>query len=110
MAATFVDFDQTTPVGRKLARALQMIREGRDVLRDAIALMEQMRNGDGSLASHYALLASEGGFQAGGYADANAAAKAAYDESASLYGKLNTNAAVTDVANAVTQAAAKLGV
>lgn len=110
MAANFIDYDAQTPVGRKVARGLQMLREARDVLRDALALMAEMKDGDGSQASHFDLLAAEGGFSAADYADANAAAKASFDELNSLYFKLSTNAEVSDVAAAITQACARHGV
>lgn len=122
MATTLVDFDRQTEVGRKIARCLQMVREGRDVLRDTLAVMDEMKDGDGSQASHFALLASEGGFQQGGYASASAAAKASYDELNSLYFKLNVtslrgpdadeiaNGLVASVGPAITQACARHGV
>lgn len=81
MAAAFCEYDRTTDIGRNHARAMQMILEGLVLLvqwRDN--MVTAFRNGDGTLASHYALMATEGGYVANGFADANAAAKASFDE------------------------------
>lgn len=110
MAANLILFDNSKPIPLKVVRALQMIREGVRTLTDARAAMIQARDGDGSQTSHYDLLASQGGYQAGDYADANAAAKASFDEIDSLYAKLTTDGSVTEIATAIAQAPAKHGV
>ena len=115
MATTYIDFDQQSLIGRKIARALGLIREGRDVLRDAHAMAEQMKQtgSDGQQASHWEQLANEGGYEGADQAAKNAAAKASFDELASLYYKLNVSGGentVTDVGPAITQACAKHGV
>jgi phosphoribosylformylglycinamidine (FGAM) synthase-like amidotransferase family enzyme len=110
VAANLIKFDRTKELARMAIRGMQMIREGVRVLADARAAMIQARDGDGSQASHYDLLASEGGYQAGDYADANAAAKASFDEIDSLCAKLTTDASVSNVAAAIAQAPAKHGV
>lgn len=110
MAATFIDFDSATPVGRKLSRGLQMLREARDTLRDALALMNELSDGTRTADADFDLLASEGGYASGDYATASAAAKASYDELNSLYAKLSTDASVSNVMTAITQAAARHGV
>lgn len=110
MAANLIKFDTTKPIPRQIARALELIREGRQTLINIRAAMIQARDGDGSQASHYDLLASEGGYQAGDYADANAAAKASFDELDSLHAKLTTDASVSSVMTAISQACAKHGI
>jgi phosphoribosylformylglycinamidine (FGAM) synthase-like amidotransferase family enzyme len=110
MAAGIIKFDRNSDAMRPAVRALQMIREGLDVLRAQRAIMLQFRDGDGSQAAHYDLLAAAGVFAAGDYADANAAAKASFDELDSLFAKLSTDASVSAVNAAILQACAKHGV
>ncbi len=110
MAAGIIQFDRNADVMRPVVRFLQMVREAREGLKNALAVMTQHRDGDGSQAVHYDLLALAGDFSAGDYATADAAAKASYDELASLNAKLTTNASVSDVLAAVDQACAKHGV
>lgn len=110
MAANFIDYDKATDVGRMITRGLQMVREGRQVLLDARAIMIQMRDGDGSQAAHYDLLRTEAGYAAGDYSTADAAAKASFDEIDSLLGKIATDAEVSFVSAAIAQACAKHGI
>ncbi len=110
MAANYIEFNHLVDPGRSIARGLQMIREGIRTLTDARAIILQMRDGDGSDAAHYDLVASELGVQAGDYASANAAAQALFNEIDSLWFKLTTNSSVSDVAAAIAQAPAKLGI
>lgn len=105
MAADFIKFNRQADISRANARALQLLREGTELLEHNRATMIHMRDGDGSSAAHYDLLASEGGYAAGDYADANAAAKASFDELDSLYAVLNGGAMA-----AINQACAKHGV
>jgi phosphoribosylformylglycinamidine (FGAM) synthase-like amidotransferase family enzyme len=74
------------------------------------AVVVQMRDGDGSQASHYDLAVSQVGFQAGDYAEANTAAQSSHSELMSLLAKVNTDASVSNVRAAVYQFAAKHGV
>jgi hypothetical protein len=110
MAAGIILFDPQTEPMRKVVRGLNLVQEGKQVLIGALAIIEQYRDGDGSQAIHYDLLANAGTFASGDYADANTAAKASYDEVSSVLFKLNTNSSVTDVSAAITQACAKHGV
>lgn len=110
MAATIVRYDKTAEPMRTLTAALQMIREGRELLTRARAIMLQYRDGSGASAADYDQLASAAVFVAGDYADANTAAKASFDEIDSLYLKLTTDGSVTGVMTAITQACAKHGV
>lgn len=110
MAANLILSDATKQICIQRNRALTMIREGVRILTDSRAAMLQARDGDGSQTAHYDLLASQGGYQAGDYADANAAAKASFDEIDSLHAKLTTDGSVSAVASAIAQAPAKHGV
>lgn len=105
MATTYIDFDPQTAIGRKLSRSLQMIREARDVLRDALATMATMVDGDGSDASHFTILTSEAGYPS------NAVAKSSWNELQSLSYIINRPGGQGDAAGAaITQACAKHGV
>lgn len=111
MAANFIDFDRQSDVGRQIARGLQLIREGREALSNARAILIQMRDGDGSDAAHYDLVAIEVGYQAADFASANAAAKASFDELDSLHAKITAGAGSGDSTGAaITQACAKHGI
>jgi hypothetical protein len=110
MAANHIIFNKQHDVMRQAVRGMQLIREGRDVLAQARASMLQMRDGDGSQASHYDLLANAAGFGAGDYGSADAAAKASFDEVDSLAFKLTTNSSVSDMTAAIDQCCAKHGV
>lgn len=107
MAANFIEFDRATEIGRQLARGLQMVKEGRDILVGVRDAMIQMRDGDGTSAIHYNVLTSEAGYVANDYADGDAAAKASFDELDSLLSKLNTDNSVSSVKAAMDQACAK---
>jgi phosphoribosylformylglycinamidine (FGAM) synthase-like amidotransferase family enzyme len=110
VAANIIRFDRNSDAMRDAVRAMTMIREGLDVLRNQRNKMLQYRDGDGTQAAHYDQLAAAGVFVAGDYADANAAAKASFDELDSLHAKLSGNGSVTDVNAAIMQAPAKHGV
>lgn len=110
MAANHIIFNKQHDVMRQAVRGMQLLREGRDVLTEARAALIQMRDGDGSQASHYDLLATQAAFAAGDYADANAAAKASFDELDSVWSKVATDNSVSAVSAAIAQCAAKHGV
>ncbi len=109
MAANHIESDQTK--NARVLQALRAIREGRAILGQEIAVALQMRDGDGSLASHYDVFASKKGYVANDYADANTAAKAGFDELNSLYAKLVKPAGQGDETGvAIDQACGKFGV
>lgn len=110
MAANHIELDKSTDVGRQLTRGFQMVREAKETLVHVRDVMIQMRDGDGSQASHYDVLAAEAGYVANDYADANAAAKASFDELDSLLSKINSDASVSNVLAAINQACAKHGI
>lgn len=110
MAAAFIIYDKNTDDGRDVRRGMEMIQEGIAILKNRQSIRIQQRDGDGSSAAHYDLLASQGSFQAGDYADANTAAKASFDEMDSMLFKLTTNGSVDNVDAAIKQCAAKHGV
>lgn len=117
MATTFIDFNDQSALGRKIVRGVQMPKEGRDVLRDAIAIMQTTITGDASTIDQFDLTVKEGGF--GGWTIGNAVtdamrtqAKSSWDELNSLYAKLTCPAgqSVADVGPAITNCASKHGV
>lgn len=110
MAANHIICDKTKELPRNAIRYMQMLREAMMGLEQTRAAYLQARDGDGSLAAHYDLVATLGGYQAGDYVDANTAAKASFDELDSLYSKVATNGAVSSVRAAIEQAPAKHGV
>jgi hypothetical protein len=114
MAADIILYETVTGLPKQPLRealdAAKMVREGRERLRRARDAMIRYRDGDGSAAAHYDQLQAAVNFQAGDYADANAAAKMSFDELDSLTFKLTTNASVGDVLTALDQYLAKHGV
>lgn len=89
MPAAFIESDATKIVPGLIKRGLEQVKEGRATLAKARAIMIQQRNGDGSLASHYDLAASKGGYIANDYSTAGAAAKKSFEELDTLHVKLN---------------------
>lgn len=109
MAAQAFLYDRNKDITRDLVSALVMIRQGMLKLEATRAVWIQTRDGAGSQAVDYDLIATTGGFLAGDYADANAAAKAAFDEFDTLYNKVGTDGAVSAVRSSINQACAKFG-
>lgn len=110
MAAQYLDFDKTAEPMRQAIQGLRQVREGRAALANARAIMVQMVDGATSAAANFDLFATECGFQAGDYADANTAAKASFDEIDSLHAKLFATGSTSEVDQAITQCCAKHGV
>jgi hypothetical protein len=105
MAAGIILYNAQSDVMRPINRGLSLIKEGIETIRNQLLVFEQYRNGDGSIATHYDLLAVAGQFEAGDYTDANTAAKASYDEISSMIFKLTTNSSVSDTAAAIAHTA-----
>lgn len=91
MAVAHVNFNDQTHHGRQLRRGLQQIEEGRQNLNAVLGIIEQMRDGDGSVASHYAYATVKFG------CTNDADTKKLYDDLKVVMDKLNTNASVTQV-------------
>lgn len=87
-----------------------MLLEARKLLTNVLAAEVQMIDNGGANAADFDLLATQGGYVAGDYVDANAAAQASYNELASLMAKLNTDGSVTNLDAAIKQICAKHGV
>jgi hypothetical protein len=102
MAFQHLHFNDQTQYGRSLRRLLNMAEESDDLFTDVRDCMIQMRDGDGSVASHYAEVTARYGFVS------DAQAKAAFDELDSAYSKTSGNGSVTDVRAARDQCFAKL--
>jgi hypothetical protein len=108
MPAEAIICDRQSDAMRPTYRALSMIRDGFNELQKARNGLIRFNAANLALAADWALLATEGGFEPGGYGSANAAAMAAYAEMDSLYSKLATDNSVAEVNTAIFQAAAKL--
>jgi len=94
--ALHISFDDQLPHGRQLRSALSKIEDGAEGIKDTLASMSLMLDGDGSQAAHFPVVTAKFGF------DSDAKAKEGYDEINSL--KL----ALDGVLAAITQAANKL--
>lgn len=88
--ALHVIADSTKPVVRDLHRYLRLMQEGADGLTRVLSTMTQLSDGTRTDAGDFDLLATQGGYSAGDYATANAAAKASFDELNSVVGIYNT--------------------
>jgi hypothetical protein len=86
MAANFIECNKQHDVVRQAIRGAQLLREAESHLAAALAGMAALKDGDGSLASHFALMATECEVVQNGYASANAAAKQLFDETNSVAG------------------------
>jgi hypothetical protein len=102
MAFAHISFNDQLPHGRMLRRLLNQAEESDDQFTDVRDVMIQMRDGDGSLAAHYAEVTARFGFAT------DAKAKAAFDELDSAYSKTSGNGSVTNVRAARDQFFAKL--
>jgi len=102
MAFNHIHFDDQTQYGRKLRSMLNKSEQADDEMIDVRDVMIQMRDGDGSVASHYAEVTTRFGFAT------DDKAKACFDELDSAYSKTSGNAEVTNVRAARDQLYAKL--
>lgn len=102
MAFAHLHFNDQTQYGRQLRRMLQLSEESDDLMKDVRDCMLQMRDGDGSIATHYAECTARYGFVN------DASAKAAFDELDSAYSKTSGNGSVDNVRAARDQLFAKL--
>ena len=103
MAVAHISYNRETQYGRMIASAMTQIDEGRTGLIDLLGILAKMIDGDPSVAANYSYMVTKCGFTD------NAGAMAGYNELNSLMLKLTSNASQIDVANAITQACAKLG-
>lgn len=103
MATTHISFNASSRYGSMLRNVLNHLEAALDVGNDLLAIVPHMIDGDGSAPAHFDLVTSSFGF------NANADAKAFWDELQSLFGKLNTDSSVSSVNAAIKQAIAKMG-
>ena len=94
MAFAHIHFNDQTQYGRMLRRAVQMMEESDDLIKDVRDVMIQMRDGDGSQAVHYAECTARFGFVS------DAQAKAAFDELDSAFSKTSGDGTVSTVRTA----------
>jgi hypothetical protein len=91
MAFNHISFNDQTQYGRILRRAVNMAEEADDALNDVVDMMTQMRDGDGTVASHYAECTARMGFAS------DAKAKDCYDLLKAASDDISTNASVVNV-------------
>lgn len=94
MAANFIGCNHNHEAIRKAIRCVQLHREAKEAGEIALAAFNALKDGDGSQAAHFDLMAAECEIEQGDYASANAAAKALYDEMNSVNGNVNVASAV----------------
>ena len=109
MAAAYVPYNKDLDPMRSAKAALLLIKQGVTQLGNARAIMIQLCDGATNVAANFAELTSVNGFTAGGYADANTAAMAAFTQIDSVYQKITAQAGDATGA-AIDQAAGILGV
>ncbi len=102
--STFLTYNPSKAGIQQAVNGMQQVRNGRELLRIAIADLQTMIDNDGAQTSDYATMATLCGFP-----DA-ATAKASWDEINSLFGKISTDSSVSSVYAAVNQCCAKHGV
>lgn len=111
MAANFIQFNHNSDPMSRVVAGLQMIRDGRELLRQARNVVVQMVDGGTGAAANFDVFTAAGGFTSGDYASGDHAAKASFDEVDALYAKLSAGAGVGDATGAaLDQACAKHGV
>lgn len=98
MAVLHLAFGENSAHGSQLRNDLRSLENGLNGIKDRLATMALMIDGNGSDAAHFTYLTDKFGF-----AD-NATAKAAYEELQSCYSKLSGNGSVTNVNAALLQA------
>lgn len=96
MAALHVTADPSKTEIRDLHRYLKMMKEAGEGLRASLDVFTQLSDGARDSDADFDLLASVGGYVAGDFATANAAAKKSFDELNSVVGNYEsaTRAAV----------------
>lgn len=102
MAFPHIYFNDGTKYGGLLRRAVNLNEEADAQFAIVRDVMIQMRDGDGSLATHYAEVTQKFGFAS------DTKAKAAFDEIDSAFSKTSGNASVSNVRAARDQMIAKL--
>jgi len=102
MAFAHLHFNDSLQYGRHLRRALQLSEEADDLLKDVRDIFIQMKDGDGSEASHFTEVTTRFGFVS------DASSKAAFEELDSAYSKTSGDGSVSNVRAARDQLFAKL--
>lgn len=101
MAFQHLGYNHSSPYGNQLSYLLVNFEASFNGLTNSnglIGTMALMIDGDGSQDAHYAEIKTQFGFAT------DAAARAAFNELLSVQGKLNTDASVSSVHAAITQA------
>src|SRR6187431_922835 len=103
MAYGHITFNEALKHGRDLRQLMQQLEFVFDQLGHTVGEMATMVDGDGSSATHFPHMTASYGFETDAYS------KAAYEELQAFYGKLNTDASVSNVKAALLQVLSKFG-
>lgn len=104
MAVSHIDFNRGTVHGAQMRQVIDNLERAYEGLDDLFLMMERMIDGNGSDAAHFTYMQDKFGFSS------NAVAKAAFEELASLRGKLRTTGdgvTTTHVKDAIEQVFSK---
>jgi hypothetical protein len=101
MAVTHIKFNAQSDGGRFIRRAVDTVSQGQQWLKECVAGLASMLDGDGTNVAHFTYMTAQCGFPD------NATAKAAWDELNSINAKLTTDGSVSAVNAAILQAKAK---
>lgn len=96
MAAQFIPVDKNHEIIRTILRGIQQVREGGFNVKNALASLNALSDGNRDQAADFDLLASQCSITAGDYATANDAAKKLYDELNAVDGNLAAGLAAAE--------------
>jgi hypothetical protein len=91
MADAHIELDEGLKRSRDIMEAVRKSRDVLNTFRTQLAIMTQMKDGDGAQASHFAKVAAQYGTAGADAAAKNAAAKSLYDELNSMLGNLHAS-------------------
>lgn len=95
---TYISYNQSLPHGSQYLSAITQLVNGMNGLHNVLTTMAAMLTGDGSDASHFAVIAEQFGIPAVGSNTANQQAKALFEEMSSADGNF-TKAAINQLAD-----------
>jgi len=96
MAAERIDVNKGEEAVRMLINGMKGLRENWNLIDNAFAAFNAMKDGDGSLITHFDVMAARCITSAVQYDNVNTAAKRLYDEANSVHGNLATGVAASE--------------